>query len=63
MAPKKLKLWMQGGDAAWEDNWQDEAGRLLRQAASKIEIGALKAGDDYFLRDTNGNTIGMLVIE
>ena len=43
-------------NAAFEPNWNEEAARILRDAAKKIEQGQ----DGFGLRDINGNKVGQL---
>lgn len=46
-------------NAAFEQDWRDEAVRILRKAAKDIENGK----DDGPLKDNNGNTVGSFSIE
>lgn len=43
------------GNAAFDPNWRSELGRILRRAASQIELDGADGGA---LMDINGNRVG-----
>ncbi len=57
-APFSVSVVLGSRCQAWEDDWRAEATRNLREVADKIERGTINPGDDFYLRDVNGNTIG-----
>ena len=48
-------------NAAFDPDFRDEAARLLRVAADKIETA--KDEDFLYLRDINGNLVGNILVE
>ncbi len=55
----KLRLTIEAASAAFDDGAELEMARILRQAAKRIEDGAL----DGRLSDYNGNRVGEFAIE
>ncbi len=52
--PMKFSLEIECDNAAFEDEPATEIGRILREAAKRVEDGNI----DFPLRDINGNTVG-----
>jgi hypothetical protein len=51
--------------ACFEDDYSDELSRVLARAADRLQAaGAAQRGHDYrsMLRDSNGNTIGRVLL-
>lgn len=55
-----LKLTIQMDNAAFEESPDAECARILRNLASKVEVGerSLAAGESFSLLDINGNKVG-----
>lgn len=49
--------------AAFEDNSSIEVARILRDLAERIERNGMESGDEFVLRDYNGNKVGTAVAE
>jgi len=58
----KVRIEIDTSNAAFHVAGEEmETARILRQAADKVECIGL--ADGFSLRDTNGNTVGVLTIE
>lgn len=58
---KKLTVTIEMGNAAFAEDAEAEAGRILRGLAERLIRGGFP--DALPLRDFNGNTVGRAVIE
>ena len=54
-------IWLETGNAAFEDEPATEIARILRDLADKFDRGEAH-GDSMPLRDINGNRCGAVVI-
>lgn len=60
----RANLIIEMDNAAFEDNGADlELGEILHKLADKIEREGLSSNENFILRDSNGNRVGMLEIE
>lgn len=61
----KLKIEIDMDGAAFEDSPADEAGRILEKYVERIRFGGGfdEPGEDYRLRDGNGNRVGFARVE
>ena len=51
-------------NAAFVDDFNLEVGTILRNAAKRVAEGELvEHGDMFPLRDSNGNTVGIVVLQ
>lgn len=53
--PKSLRIVIDMSNSAFEENWQEEAGRILIEAARAIDEQPVR-----ILRDINGNVVGIM---
>ena len=54
-----FNLTIEANNAAFEDAGAgNEVARILRELADRLEDSPLVDGDEYLLRDYNGNTVG-----
>ncbi len=54
----RLKIEIKMDNAAFEDAQGDEAGRILRELADRLEGSGNMGGFATSLRDVNGNNVG-----
>ena len=59
----KLTLTLDMDNAAFEDSPGQEAARLLRSAARKVEGCEPGDQDSFMLLDSNGNRVGHVTVE
>jgi len=51
------------GNAAFQDNGKEyEISEMIRHVAKRIEEYGANKGEEFVLRDSNGNTVGKAII-
>lgn len=55
---ENFSLTIETVNAAFEDNAAAEIARILRQLAQRLEDDGMESGQEFVLRDLNGNKVG-----